>query len=171
MVNTLAQITPYINLPKWCLLPNSFFQTQFNYCLLIWLYQSCANNRKINWLNKRCLQITYNNKQLPFNEIQEKDNSISVHVQNLQNMKLVMNYQLPSSGPILGISSISIGVASKNVSLVIKKMYPFHLQNQQMCPFFFDKMLPFFSKIWPDHERHISNKQKPLHFKAQFSVF
>ena len=48
------------------------------------MYHSRRNNRKINRLHESCLQIIYNNKQLPFNKLLEKDSAVSIYVQNLQ---------------------------------------------------------------------------------------
>ena len=62
---------------------NSFFKTQFNYCPLIWMCHSRENNRKINRLHERCIRTIYNDKQSPFNELLEKDGSVSIHEQNL----------------------------------------------------------------------------------------
>ena len=63
---------------------NSIFKTQFNYCPLIWMCHSRENNRKINRLHERCLRNIYNDKQSSFNELLEKDGSVSIHEQNLQ---------------------------------------------------------------------------------------
>ena len=83
-VNALARITSSMNLPKRRLLMNYFFKAQFNYCPLIWMCRSRGNNRKINPLHERWLRIIYNNKQLSFKELLEKDSSVSIHVRNLQ---------------------------------------------------------------------------------------
>ena len=48
------------------------------------MFHSRRNNRKINRLHESCLQIIYNNKQLPFNKLLEKDSAVSIYVQNLQ---------------------------------------------------------------------------------------
>ena len=47
-INALARIAPFININKSPILMNSFFRSQFNYCPLIWMCHSQANNRKIN---------------------------------------------------------------------------------------------------------------------------
>ena len=83
-VNALARITSSMNLPKRRLLMNYFFKAQFNYCPLIWMCRSRGNNRKINPLHERWLRIIYNNKQLSFKELLEKERSVSIHVRNLQ---------------------------------------------------------------------------------------
>ena len=78
-IHALARVTPFMNLSKRRLLMNSFFKTQFNYCPLIWVFHSRENNRKINRLHERCLRTIYNDKQSSFNELLEKDGSVSIH--------------------------------------------------------------------------------------------
>ena len=81
-IHALASVMPFTNLSKRHLLINSFLKTQFNYCQLIWMCHSRENDRKINWLHERCLRTIYNDKQLPFNELLEKDGSVSIHERN-----------------------------------------------------------------------------------------
>ena len=45
---------------------------------------SRENNRKINRLHERCLRTVYKDKQSSFNELLEKDGSVSIHERNLQ---------------------------------------------------------------------------------------
>ena len=63
---------------------NSFFKSQFNYCPLIWMCHSRENNRKINRPHGRCLRNIYNEELSSFNELVEKDGSISTYERNLQ---------------------------------------------------------------------------------------
>ena len=63
---------------------NAFFNSQFSYCPLVWMCRSRTNNKKINKLNERCLRIVYNDKQSSFNELLEKDDSVSIHMRNTQ---------------------------------------------------------------------------------------
>ena len=83
-IQALARVMSFMNLSKRRLLMNSFFKTQFNYCPLIWMFHSRENNRKINRLHERCLRTIYNDKQSSFNELLEKDGSVSIHERNLQ---------------------------------------------------------------------------------------
>ena len=50
----------------------------------MWMCDSRENNRKINRLHERCLRTIYNDKQSSFNELLEKDGSVSIHERNLQ---------------------------------------------------------------------------------------
>ena len=59
----LARIAPYMALSKRRMVMNAFFNSQFNYCPLIWMFHNCMANSKINRLHGRCLRIIYNDKQ------------------------------------------------------------------------------------------------------------
>ena len=56
-LNALVRITPYMELTKWRILMNTFFDSQFNYCPLIWMFRSRNLNNKINRLHERCLHL------------------------------------------------------------------------------------------------------------------
>ena len=63
---------------------NAFFKSQFSYCPLVWMCHSRANNSKINRLHERCLRIIYSDKKSSFEQLLEKDKSVSIHTRNLQ---------------------------------------------------------------------------------------
>ena len=83
-IHALARVRPYMNIAKKRILMNAFFKSQFSYCPLVWMCHSRANNSKINWLYERCLTIIYSDKQSSFEELLEKDGSVSIHQRNLQ---------------------------------------------------------------------------------------
>ena len=83
-VHVLARITPYMSIPKRKLLMNSFFISQFNYCPLVWMCHSRLINNKINRLHEKCLCIVYSDKTSSFEELLEKDGSVTIHTRNLQ---------------------------------------------------------------------------------------
>ena len=66
------------------LLVNAFFSSQFNYCPLIWMCHNRMLNNRIKRLHERCLRIIYNDKHTSFEELLEKDKSVSIHQKNLQ---------------------------------------------------------------------------------------
>ena len=100
-INALARIAPFININKRCVLMNSFFRSQFNYCPLIWICHSRTNNRKINRLHERCLRIIYNDKQSSFIKLLEKDNSVSIHQKNQQMVATEMSKVSNGLSPVL----------------------------------------------------------------------
>ena len=89
-LNALARITPYMELTKRRILMNAFFDSQFNYCPLIWMFHSRNLNNKINRLHERCLRVIYNDKTSSFEQLLENDNSVSIHHRNIQTLAIEM---------------------------------------------------------------------------------
>ena len=79
-----------MELGKRRILINAFLNSQFNYCPVIWMCHSRALNNKINRLHERCLRIIYNHKTSTFKELQEKDNSVSIHNRKIQALSIEM---------------------------------------------------------------------------------
>ena len=89
-LNALARLTNYMELPKRRLLLNAFFKAQFNYCPVVWMFHSRFLNNKINRLHERCLRIIYNDKHSNFDVLLEKDNSVSIHHNNIHSLAIEM---------------------------------------------------------------------------------
>ena len=83
-LKALARITPFMNIEKRKILMNAFFNSQFSYCPLTWMFHSRKLNNKINKLHERCLRIVYNDSISSYEELLESDNSVSIHIRNLQ---------------------------------------------------------------------------------------
>ena len=83
-LNALARIAPYMNIQKRRTIMKSFVTSQFSYCPLIWMFHSRRLNNKINSIHERALRITYQDNTSTFQELLNKDNSVSIHHRNLQ---------------------------------------------------------------------------------------
>ena len=83
-LNALARIAGYMDFPKRRLIMKAFITSQFGYCPLIWMFHSRALNNKINSIHERALRITYDDRTSTFEELLNKDNSVSIHDRNLQ---------------------------------------------------------------------------------------
>ena len=84
-ISALARVTPFMGLSKRKLLMNAFFTSQFSYCPLIWMCRS-----RSNMLHEICQRIIYNDKQSSFTELLNKDNSVSIHIRNIQRLAIEM---------------------------------------------------------------------------------
>ena len=89
-----------MNISKGHILMNSFFNSQFNYCPLDWMFYNRSINNKINLLHERVLRIVYNDFKSSFKNLLEKDGTVSIHVKNLQNLatemfKISKNFSVP----------------------------------------------------------------------------
>ena len=83
-LHALSRIAQYLSQNKKRILFKTFVTSQFNYCPLVWMCHSRTLNNRINNIHLRALRIVYQDKQLSFEELLQKDNSVSVHMKNLQ---------------------------------------------------------------------------------------
>ena len=79
-----------MNIAKRRLLMNSFFASQFNYCPLVWMCHNRSVNNKINPLHEGCLRIVYSDSVSSFDDLLDKDRSVSVHVKNIETFAIEM---------------------------------------------------------------------------------
>ena len=61
-LNALGRISYYMDRLKRRLLVNAFFTSQFNYCLLTWMFHSGKLNDKIKRLHERFLRLIYSDR-------------------------------------------------------------------------------------------------------------
>ena len=104
-VNALSRVVPYMSLSKKKILMNSFFNSQFSYCPLIWMFHSRIMNNKINRLHERCICLIYGDKTSSFEELLEQDKSVSIHTRNLQMLATEMFKVYRSMSPPIFIIS------------------------------------------------------------------
>ena len=82
--NALRRIVYYIDDNKAKLLFNTYFNSTFNYCPLIWMFSSKTANNKINRVHKRGLKILHNSKTGTYDDLLKLDQSSSIHIKNIQ---------------------------------------------------------------------------------------
>ena len=73
-----------MNIQKQRTIMKSFVTSQFSYCPLIWMFHSRRLNNKISSIHERALRITYQDNASTFQELLNKDNSVSIHHRNGQ---------------------------------------------------------------------------------------
>ena len=69
---------------------NAFFTSQFAYYPLIWMFHNRTLNNRINKLQERALRLVQNDNTSSFYELLQKDNSFTIHHQNIQKLALEM---------------------------------------------------------------------------------
>ena len=89
-LHALARISKYLNEDKLKILMKTFVQSQFNYCPLVWRFHNSTLNNKINKLHERALRIVYRDEYSSFQELLNRDNSITIHQRNLQRLAIEM---------------------------------------------------------------------------------
>ena len=64
----------------------AFFESQFKYCPLTWMFYSRSTNNRINHLQERTLRLVYDDYEFTFDELLEKDESFIIHHYNIQTL-------------------------------------------------------------------------------------
>ena len=82
-LNTLAGITPYMNILMRKTIRKSFVTSKFHYCPLTYTFRSRRLNNKINSIHERVLRISYEDNMSTFQELLNRGNSVSIHYKNL----------------------------------------------------------------------------------------
>ena len=90
-LNAISRITLHVGFNKKRLAVNAFFIAQFNYYPLIWMYHTKTYKNEINILHERCLRLIWDDKPSFFEDLLEKDNSVSMHHKNLHALAIKMS--------------------------------------------------------------------------------
>ena len=59
-LTALSRMCKFLNLNQRRVLFKAFFESQFKYCPLVWMFHSRRSNNKINKLHERALRLVYN---------------------------------------------------------------------------------------------------------------
>ena len=81
-LNALARISGYMDSSKKTIM-KAFITSHFSYCPLVWMFHSRELNNKINRIHERSLRLVYSDKTSTFQELLDKDKSVSVHHKNI----------------------------------------------------------------------------------------
>ena len=97
----------------------TFIESQFGYCPLIWMFHSRILNNRINRLHERALRLVYKNSTLSFEELLQKDNSVTIHHRNSQKLatemiKIISNHSVPIMKTIFPLSTNPYRLRNKN---------------------------------------------------------
>ena len=89
-LHALARVSNYMDFNKKKILFNSYFLSQFNYCPLIWMNHKKSINNRINCLHERALRLIYCDDTTSFQELLQRDNSVTIHQKNIQALAILM---------------------------------------------------------------------------------
>ena len=68
----------------------TFFESQFSYCLLLWMFCSRKLNHKINRLHERALRIENADYTSSFEDLLIKDGTVTIRQRNLRVLAIEM---------------------------------------------------------------------------------
>ena len=87
-LHALGRIATFMSFNKRRTLMKAFIESQFNYCLLIWMFHSRTMHNKINRIRERVLRLVYSDHVSSFDELLKKDRSFSIHHRNIQSLAI-----------------------------------------------------------------------------------
>ena len=124
-LHVLARISKFMNTVKLRMIMKAFIESQFGYCPLVWMFHSRTLNNKINRLHKRALRLVYKDVHLSFQQLLDKDDSVTIHHRNLQKLATEMHKLKNNISPII---MKTILPESQNPYL-LRSGNPFHTEN------------------------------------------
>ena len=86
----LPTMTKFMTLQKKRTLYKAFFEFQLKYCPLTLIFYGCKTNYKINRLQEQALRLIYNDHISSFKESLSKDETVTIHEQNIQKLAIEM---------------------------------------------------------------------------------
>ena len=93
-VSALVPTAKYLNKSQ-----KTFIYSQFNYCPLVWMFSSKDTNKKIDGPHKRVLRLLYYDYTFSYEELLLKDDSVCVHVKNLQFLMIEISKTIHDENP------------------------------------------------------------------------
>ena len=145
------------------LVVNAFFNSQFNYCPLIWMCHNRTYNNKINRLHERCLRIIYNDKRSSFEDLLEKDNSVSIHQKNLQALATEMFKVYTKISPEI---VQNIFQNKEQGQYVLRNQTDFVIPRVKSVNYGFESIRYLGPKIWESLPYDLKNKESVDSFKT-----
>ena len=97
-LNRLAKFVPF---ERKKIIMNSFIESQFTHCPLVWMYCSRAVDEKINRIHHRALKLVYLDYTSSFEELLSKDGIVNIHQRNIQLIAIEMFKVLKELDPNL----------------------------------------------------------------------
>ena len=83
-LHALSRVAHFMKTEQRKIIMNSFINSQFGYCPLVWMFYSRSLNNRINKIQERSLRIVYDDETSTFEELLNRDNSFTIHHKNIQ---------------------------------------------------------------------------------------
>ena len=100
-LHALTRVSRYMNTAKKRVIMKSFITSQFGYCPLVWMLHSRTLNNRINRIHERALRVVYNDNVSSFEEMLQKDDSVTIHEKNIQTLSIELFKVLKGLSPTI----------------------------------------------------------------------
>ena len=98
-LHALSRIAQYMDVKQRQLIMKAFVNSQFGYCPIVWMFHSRKMNHRINKIHERLLRIVFNDNTSTFRKLLDKDNSVTIHERNIQNLAIELYKVLNGFSP------------------------------------------------------------------------
>ena len=85
-LSVLSRVANLLSFNKRRALFKAFVESQFKYCLIVWMLHSRRTNSKINRLHERALRIVYDDDVSTVDQLLDMDKSFCIHHRNIQRL-------------------------------------------------------------------------------------
>ena len=89
-LTAMSRLSRVLSFSKLRMLIRSFFESQFAYCPLVWMFCSRSLNGNINKLRERAMRILYKDDITNFQDLLIKDRSETIHDRNIKLLAIEM---------------------------------------------------------------------------------
>ena len=154
-LHALGRISHLMTMPQRILV-------HFGYCLLVWMFHSRRLNNRINNIHERALRIVFNDYSTSFQSLLLRDNSVTIHIRNIQNLAIEL-------------FKVAKGFSPKIMKLVLplkeSTRYPtkniFQSRNMRTSAFGLNSLSHLGPKIWAILPEDMINLQSLEIFKKR----
>ena len=85
-LSALSRMAKLLSFNKRRTLFKAFVESQFKYCLIVWMFYNRRTNNKVSRLHERAARIVYDNEVSTFDQLLAMDKSFCIHHQNIQRL-------------------------------------------------------------------------------------
>ena len=142
-LHALTRVSRYMNTDKKRVIMKSFITSQFGYCPLVWMLHSRTLNNRINRIHERALRVVYNDNASTFEEMLQRDGSVTIHEKNLQTLSIEMFKMLNGLSP-----KIMDEIFSVKKDQMYKSKFPYNSRNVRTVAYGTETLSFLGPKLW-----------------------
>ena len=166
-LRALARIRKFLSVEQAKRLSDAYIMSTFKYCPLIWMFCNKTANNQINKIHKRCLRLVYQLEDTNFEDLLLKDNSWTIHENNIHNLLIEIYKSLNNISPVIMQDFFNL------------KVIPYSLRNNNLLKLPKTNTLRFGTRalcfkgslIWNTVPNHYKNIKSLEEFKRQIKTW
>ena len=136
--------------------------SQFNYCPLLWMFNTKLLNNRINSLHEKALRVTYQDRNSSFSNLLNLDKSVSIRCRNIKYLLMeIYKVKMELSPPIMS----DIFSLSENSSYNLRSGVTANRRNIRTSKFSFETVSTIGTILWNDLPAELKNSDSLEIFK------